>query len=114
MFFICCFSFFQKMNFNLENSYAVITSLLIFSWALLIILFWCEFGKIVCEKFAVFDHELWQCKWYLFPIEMQRMLVIFMSNTQDQATLLGYGNIECTRDTFKRVICFFSFSSCNF
>lgn len=94
------------MNLNLENLFGVmvITSLIILIWALLFALFWCECGTIVTTQFAMFDHELWQCKWYLFPKEMQQMLSFVISNTQDPVTLLSYGNIECTRDTFKRVI----------
>lgn len=92
------------MNFNPENVGEVTTSLVVFGWAMLFVFFWCECGKIVTTGFAMFDYELWQCKWYLFPIEMQQMLAFIMSNTQEPATLQGYGNIVCTRDTFKRVI----------
>lgn len=98
------FNFSPKMNFNPENLYEVITSLLVLFWGLFAVFFFCECGKIVSTQFTMFDHDLWQCNWYLFPIEMRRLLALVMSNTQNPATLFSYGNFECTRDTFKRVI----------
>lgn len=81
--------------------------MLILCWGFFSVFFFCECGTILTAKFATFDYELWQCDWYLFPYEMQRILTLFMSNTQNPATLFSYGNFECTRDTFKRVICLF-------
>lgn len=95
------------MEFNVGNLDEIISSSFIFFWAMNLVLFWCECGKMVNTQFALFDHELWQCSWYLFPNDMQQMLAFVMANTQDPAVLLGFGNIECTRDTFKRVICLF-------
>lgn len=91
------------MNFHPENLAVLITSFDALATACLYIFFWCESGKMVTSAFAMFDHELWQCEWYSFPIETQRMVQFFMLVTQDPAVLCGYGNIICTRDTFKRV-----------
>lgn len=54
-------------------------------------------------QFRMFNEELWQRDWYLFPIELQRMLVIFMLDTEQSMIIRGYGNIKCTRDAFKGV-----------
>lgn len=63
----------------------------------------CEFGEIVSNQFNVFDGTLCQCNWYAFPIEMQRLLVTFMTSTQRPAIIRGYANTEFTRDAFKSV-----------
>lgn len=63
----------------------------------------CMFGENLAGQFNALDDALSQCKWYLFPIDVKRMLITLMSNTQQTVALLGYGNIECTRDTFKNV-----------
>lgn len=93
----------KQLNLYPENLYVVITSLLILLWGFFAVFFFCECGTILTTKFAMFDYELWQCDWHLFPFKMQQMLVFVMSNTQDPAMIYGYGNYECTRDTFKRV-----------
>lgn len=63
----------------------------------------CEFGQMVANHFDLFHNELCQCDWYLSPIEIQRMLLIFMVSTQQPAIFHGYGRIEGSRDTFKTV-----------
>lgn len=72
-------------------------------WSFVIIFCICEFGEQLTQQFQVFDDALCKFKWYLMPTEMQRMLVIVMSNTQQASFMYGYGNIECTRDSFKQV-----------
>lgn len=54
-------------------------------------------------QFSMFNEMLNKTNWYLYPAEMQRMLVIFISITQEPSFIRGYGNIECTRDSFKQV-----------
>lgn len=54
-------------------------------------------------EFELFNDALYQCKWYLLPIELRQMLVIVMSNAQYPTHMRDDGNIECTRDSFKEV-----------
>lgn len=51
----------------------------------------------------IFDVELFQCNWYAYPIETQKLLLTFMSSTQRSKILHGFGNIQCTRNAFKSV-----------
>lgn len=67
---------------------------------------------MVCNQFEMFNHELDQCNWYLYPIKMQRMLAIVMVNSQQTVFIRGYGNLACVRDYFKRVIIFISEVQC--
>lgn len=70
---------------------------------LAMIFFPCELGEMVTNQYELLDDELCQLDWYLFPIEMQRSLVIFMSFTQQPAMIRGFANVRCGRDTFKKV-----------
>lgn len=60
-------------------------------------------GEMVCHQFNAFNEQLCQTDWYAFPIEVQRMLVIFMLDTEQPALIRGFGNIKCTREAFKNV-----------
>lgn len=73
-------------------------------WSLALLWSACNLGEMLTKHFEMFDDALGQCDWYLFSIEIQRMLVIIMSNSQRPAILTGYGNIQCTRETFKKVL----------
>lgn len=67
------------------------------------LLLYCEFGSAVTDEFESFSNELYQCKWYLYPIEIKQMMVIFIAETQDTVFVQGFGNIVCVRDSFKKV-----------
>lgn len=73
------------------------------TWSFAIIFGVCEFGGQLTQQFGEFDERLCKCKWYLWPIELQRMLIIVISNAQQPSYMLGYGNIVCTRYSFKQV-----------
>lgn len=59
---------------------------------------------MMTNQFEGFNVELSQCDWYLLSIEMRRMYVIFVSDTQHSIKILSYANIACERDTSKKVI----------
>lgn len=63
----------------------------------------CTFGDLLTHQFNVFNDELCMCNWYLFPIDLQRMLLIFIINTQQPAIIHGFADTVCTRDAFKQV-----------
>lgn len=58
---------------------------------------------MVTNQFDLFYAKLCQCNWYLYPLKMQQMLVIFVSDAQRPTNIHGFGNL-CARGTFKRVI----------
>lgn len=72
-------------------------------WSFGIIFCICEFGERLTLQFIAFDRQVWQTKWYSMPTELQRMLLVLIANAQQPAFLKSYGNIECTRDSFKMV-----------
>ena len=63
----------------------------------------CEPGERVTNTFHAFDNELCRCNWYSSPIKFQRFYLIFLLDTQLPVDTHSYGNIQCTRETFKKV-----------
>lgn len=63
----------------------------------------CEFGQQLTIRFISFDEAISQSAWYSFPIEMQRIFLITIANTQQVAFFKSYGNIQCTRESFEMV-----------
>lgn len=80
-----------------------IISLILF-FSMVITLGSCESGEMIVNKFDAFNDAIGQCNWHLFPIEMQQMLIILMANVQQPKLICGFGNIQCSRETFKKVI----------
>lgn len=85
------------------NSAELTNGLLSIVTSFIVIFFICEFGEMVCNRFNSYNEELCKCDWHAFPVEIQQLLLIFMTSTQRPAAFQGYGGIECTRDTFKKV-----------
>lgn len=63
----------------------------------------CEFGECMTERFSRFDDAFSRCKWYLFSMEMKRIYLIVLANTQQPSIVQSYGGIPCSRDSFKSV-----------
>lgn len=64
----------------------------------------CHYGENVTSQFDTINYAIYDCDWYLFPNEVQRILPTVMMSTQKQMVLRGLGNVVCTREAFKRVI----------
>lgn len=47
--------------------------------------------------------SLVQFDWYLFPIEVQKVLPICFLSVQEPVEIKCFGSIACTRETFKKV-----------
>lgn len=64
----------------------------------------CEVGERVNYYFELFYEGNEQCSWYKLPIKMQQMYSIFVSDTQQSKPIKCYGNIDCNRELFKKVL----------
>lgn len=62
----------------------------------------CNFGESVTAQFERFDRRLCNYKWYSMSIELQRMYLIFVADTQQPVTRGTVAQIECTRETLKK------------
>lgn len=64
----------------------------------------CELGQRMNNAFEDINLTIDQFDWYLFSIEVQRMLsIIIFPIVQQPVTLECLGSIKCTRDVFKKV-----------
>lgn len=63
----------------------------------------CEPGARVTNQFEVFSNGVNQGDWYLLPIKVQRMYVIFLSDTQHPIKIRSFANITSERETLKNV-----------
>lgn len=70
------------------------------AWVFLV----CEPGARVTTQFELFEREMGELDWYLLSIEMRRMYMVFLSDTQQPKQLSSYGNIICERETPKKVL----------
>lgn len=73
------------------------------SWSFVMIYSFCEMGQMVTTQHNVFEEELHQCSWYLFPMKLQRIHLIVLANAENAPTVSGFGNIECLRTSLKNV-----------
>lgn len=85
------------------NQIAIIIMLLFVAEVFAFIFFACELGERISDRFDVFNAELSRCDWNLLSIKMQRMYLIFLLSTQQPVHIKCYGDIVCTRETFKEV-----------
>lgn len=110
------FSFFynfieiKKKSTNNSNAIDWIYPIQQTFWSFALIWSFCEIGERVSHQFNAFDAELCQCKWYLYPVDVQQMLLIFMGNAQQPILIRSYGGIACTRDSFEKVWKFWIFN----
>lgn len=81
----------------------IISTLFIGFWSFVAIFCTCELGEQVADTFIKFNDEIGQCRWYTFPIELQRMLATVILNAQQPVIIQGYGRALCTRNAFNKV-----------
>lgn len=98
------FRFPHKMQKSENDPAVMVVPIFLVFWAFTFIFLYCELGKAVTDEFINFDEDLCQCKWYLLSADIQRMMIIFMNDSQQPVLLHGFGNFTCTRDSFKNVI----------
>lgn len=63
----------------------------------------CELGHGMNDAFEEIYFTIEQFDWYLFPVEIKRVLPIIIASAQQPVTLECFGNIACTREVFKNV-----------
>lgn len=63
----------------------------------------CELGQRLTDGFNDIELTIDQFAWYLFPIEVKRMLPMIIADAQQPVYLECFGSIGCTREVFKSV-----------
>lgn len=72
-------------------------------WIFAVNLMVCDFGERMTSQFDQFSVKYAQCKWISLPIEMQRIYLMFLLDTQQPKHIRTYSGIVCTRETSKQV-----------
>lgn len=62
----------------------------------------CDICQRVTSHYEIDIYTDWE--WYKFPENIRRALPIAIIGNQMPIEVKGLGNIECTRDTFKKMI----------
>lgn len=85
-----------------SNPIEIFMPICVMMWSFVSMFLICEMGQMVSNHFNRFSDKIYMCDWYFLPLELQQMFVIIIMNAQP-VLIRGYGNVECTRDSFKRV-----------
>lgn len=72
-------------------------------WSLSLAFVPCEIGERLTAAFIAIFEDLCALDWYMYPIEMQKVLPLIMLNAHELITIECFGEISCTRDVFKSV-----------
>lgn len=64
---------------------------------------YCEFGEQVSSAFELLYDDIYYFDWHLFPLDLQLTWNIMLFSAQQPVQLVGFGNIACNRESFKRV-----------
>lgn len=72
-------------------------------WSVVILGIACNCGEMVSNRFEIIHDALCRCDWYLWPIDLQQIILIVLANTQRSTIVYGFGNVECSRESFKKV-----------
>lgn len=97
------FLFYLVQSQNKGNVLELMKPLFLIFWSFAVTFLICNFGEDVTTKFIMCDRAMYECQWYRFPNEVQKMLPIIMISTQSPLIFRGFANVFCTRETFKRV-----------
>lgn len=62
----------------------------------------CELCQRIENAFAQIDDAIGQFDWYLFPIEIQRILPTIIVMAQQPVTVECFGSASCNREQFKK------------
>lgn len=63
----------------------------------------CELSHRMTCAFDTVNVYIEQLNWYLFPIEVKRMLPMIIATAQEKVALECFGSISCTRGVLKSV-----------
>lgn len=72
-------------------------------WSFVQIFAICEFGQRITGRFYEIKNEIFNWDWYTFPMDVQKIFPIIVIGTETPVELCGFGNIVCTRSSFKNV-----------
>lgn len=63
----------------------------------------CEIGERLSDMFDEIGYEVDKFNWYLFPVEIQRMMPTILIGVQRPIVVGCFGIFSCSREQFKMV-----------
>lgn len=72
-------------------------------WAVCMVFFSCEIGQRFSNAYEDVNDVIGCMNWNYLPLEIQRMLLIIMLDTQQPFEVNCFGSTACNRETFKKV-----------
>lgn len=88
-----------------KNVLTLLLTVFVACYGLGILFLACELSQRLVNAFTEIDRMIEQFDWYLFPLNIQRMLPIIIVVAQEPVNLECFGSISCNRAVFKKV-CF--------
>lgn len=73
-------------------------------WSFGLVYIACEMSQRFCDALNEMDDDIGQLDWYLYPAEIQRLLLIIVENSQQPVIVKCFGSIACSRETLKKSI----------
>lgn len=86
-----------------ENLAAFLVLILEAMYAFGVLIIACELGQRINLAFEECNDMIDQFEWYLFPVEIQRLLPLLWLVAQQPIEIVCFGSKACDRDTFKQV-----------
>lgn len=81
----------------------LIAPLVLICWSFISMFWICNFGQSLTNQFHEVSDAICQSDWYSFSPDVKRMVMMIMMTAQQPVILRGFGNVLCTRETFKKV-----------
>lgn len=81
--------------------YVVTVMKMLYSFGLICV--YCEMCEEITSGFEEVADAIYQLDWYTYPLDIQRMLPLVLNYAQQPVQTIAFGNIPCTRETFKKV-----------
>lgn len=86
-----------------SNTILLVISLVQLGWSSSLTFIPCELSERISIAYFEVCDAVDELDWYLFPIEMQKLVPIVMVNSQAPIALRCFGSVFCGRDVFKKV-----------
>lgn len=69
-----------------------------------ILLLVCVVGEMVTTAYGDLNETVYGLSWHLWPIKLQKNILPILIRTQKPVVFKGLFTLDCSRDTFKRVM----------
>lgn len=68
-----------------------------------VLFIYCYYGKQVTDSYAAFAMSLYQMDWPHLPNDLQKSLIIMITNAQKEVSYHGFGLVKLNLETFTMV-----------